>query len=146
MDVTEMMNAQKEKEQAKAGLLRKPLNTSAIYEGILDALVQDYFDLYYVDLETGEYTEYGSWTEEGQRSTEKRGADFFRGKAWKIPRILFMRKIRNCLASALNKEKLPEGIRKHRTCIYYYRLQLDGILINVSMKVTRVVGMTEISS
>ena len=138
MDVTEMMNAQKEKEQAKAAY-QKALNTSAVYEGILDALSGDYFDLYYVDLETGEYTEYGSWTEEGQRSTEKRGADFFAESMENSKNFIYEEDL-ELFTSALNKEKLLEGIRKHRTCIYYYRLLIDGIPTYVSMKVTRVVG------
>ena len=138
MDVTEMMNAQKEKEQAKAAY-QKALNTSAVYEGILDALSGDYFDLYYVDLETGEYTEYGSWTEEGQRSTEKRGTDFFAESMENSKNFIYEEDL-ELFTSALNKEKLLEGIRKHRTCIYYYRLLIDGIPTYVSMKVTRVVG------
>jgi diguanylate cyclase (GGDEF)-like protein len=138
MDVTEMMNAQKEKEQAKAAY-QKALNTSAVYEGILDALSGDYFDLYYVDLETGEYTEYGSWTEEGQRSTEKRGTDFFAESMENSKNFIYEEDL-ELFTSALNKEKLLEEIRKHRTCIYYYRLLIDGIPTYVSMKVTRVVG------
>ena len=138
MDITEMMNAQKEKEQAKAAY-QKALNTSAVYEGILDALSGDYFDLYYVDLETGEYTEYGSWTEEGQRSTEKRGTDFFAESMENSKNFIYEEDL-ELFTSALNKEKLLEEIRKHRTCIYYYRLLIDGIPTYVSMKVTRVVG------
>ena len=104
-----------------------------------DALSGDYFDLYYVDLETGEYTEYGSWTEEGQRSTEKRGTDFFAESMENSKNFIYEEDL-ELFTSALNKEKLLEEIRKHRTCIYYYRLLIDGIPTYVSMKVTRVVG------
>ena len=138
MDVTEVMNAQKEKEQAKAAY-QKALNTSAVYEGIIDALSGDYFDLYYVDLETGEYTEYGSWTEEGQRSIEKRGTDFF-AESMENAKNFIYEEDRELFKSALNKEKLLEEIRKHRTCIYLYRLLINGIPTYVSMKVTRVLG------
>ena len=138
MDVTEVMNATKEKEQAKEAY-QKALNTSTVYEGILDALSEDYFDLYYVDLETGKYTEYGSWTEEGQRSTEKRGIDFFEESMENAKNFIYEEDL-ELFKSAINKEILLEEIRKHRTCIYHYRLLIDGIPTYVSMKVTRVLG------
>ena len=138
MDVTEVMNAQKEKEQVKAAY-QKALNTSAVYEGILHALSEDYFDLYYVDLETGEYTEYGSWTEEGQRSTEIRGTDFF-AESMENAKYFIYEEDQELFTSALNKEKLLEEIGKHRTCIYHYRLLINGIPTYVIMKVTRVPG------
>ena len=43
---------------------------STVYESIVRALSEDYFDLYYVNVETGEYIEYGSITEAGKKSTE----------------------------------------------------------------------------
>ncbi len=50
---------------------------STVYESIVRALSEDYFDLYYVNVETGEYIEYGSITEAGKKSTEIHGTDFF---------------------------------------------------------------------
>ena len=53
------------------------MDTGTVYESIVYALSQDYFDLYYVDVETEEYVEYGSRTQNGQQTTERRGSDFF---------------------------------------------------------------------
>ena len=101
MDVTEVMNVQKEKEQVKAAY-QKALNTSVVYEGILHALSEDYFDLYYVDLETGEYTEYGSWTEEGQRSTEIRGTDFLVNMFFELYKCAKEKQVNQLVAIAPN--------------------------------------------
>ena len=38
-----------------------------IYESIVEALSEDFFDLYYVDTETEDYIEYGSVDKEGER-------------------------------------------------------------------------------
>ena len=59
MDVTELERIRKESDQTKAAY-QDAIATSAIYENVVDALVENYFDLYYVDAETGEYIEYGS--------------------------------------------------------------------------------------
>ncbi|MBR1441392.1 MAG: PAS domain-containing protein, partial [Lachnospiraceae bacterium] len=66
MDVTEVMRVRKENEEAKAAY-REALNTSATYESIVEALAVDYFNFYYVDIETDEYVEYGSQFENGKK-------------------------------------------------------------------------------
>ena len=53
MDVTEVIRAREENEQTKAAY-QEVLSTSTVYENIIDALTVDFFDLYYVDVETGE--------------------------------------------------------------------------------------------
>ena len=75
MDVTEVIKARKENEQARTAY-QEAMSTNAIYENIVDALFENYFNLYYVDVETDEYIEYGSRTEAGKRTTEKHGSDF----------------------------------------------------------------------
>ena len=55
MDVTEVVNIKKENEQTRAAY-QEALSTSAVYESVVNALSGDYFDLYYVNLETDEYS------------------------------------------------------------------------------------------
>ena len=76
MDVTEVISIRKENEQTRAAY-QEVLSTRDIYENVINALSKDYFDMYYVDLETDEYIEYGSRTEKGQFMNVLRGRDFF---------------------------------------------------------------------
>ena len=76
MDVTEVISIRKENEQTRAAY-QEVLSTRDIYENVINALSEDYFDMYYVDLETDEYIEYGSRTEKGQFMNGLRGRDFF---------------------------------------------------------------------
>ena len=138
LDVTEVMKATEEKEQAKAAY-REALSTSAVYESIVEALSGDYFDLYYVDTDTDDYVEYGSWSEEGQRTTEKRGTDFFAESRRNANSYIYEEDLGRFL-EALDKEKLLEGIRAHGTSIHLYRLNIDGVPTYVSMKATRIAG------
>ena len=137
-DVSEVMEAKRENAQAKAAYL-EALSTSAIYGSIVDALVDDYFDLYYVDTETDKYIEYGSWTEKGQTAKEKRGTDFF-NETRKNAKAFIYEKDLERFTEALDKEKLLGEIRKHGTFILRYRLLIDGNPTYVNMKATQSTG------
>lgn len=50
-DVTDFMTTQREREKAEAAY-REALDTSAVYESIVEALSGDYFNLFYVNLDT----------------------------------------------------------------------------------------------
>ena len=138
MDITDVMKATEEKEQAKAAY-REALSTSAVYESIVEALAGDYFDLYYVDTDTDAYVEYGSWTEAGKRTTERRGVDFFGESRQNASRYIY-EEDRERFIEAFDKEKLLAEIRAHGTHIHLYRLMIDGVPTYVSMKATRITG------
>ena len=137
-DVTETMQTQKESVQSKADY-QDAMSASAVYESILGALSKDYFNLYYVDTETGEYVEYGFRTERGERTIEKRGADFFAETRENARSFIYEEDLERFMA-AVDKEKLLAEIRRHGSYIYHYRLMLDGVPTYVSMKATRVDG------
>ncbi len=115
------------------------LHTSTIYENIVDALLENYFDLYYVDVETDDYIEYGSWTSESLRTTEKRGSDFFTQSRKNAPAYIYEEDLGRFTA-AFDKEKLLGKIKKHGAFIFQYRLMIDNAPIYVRMKATHVAG------
>ena len=123
-------------EQTKAAY-QEDLSTSTVYENIVRALSKNYFDLYYVNVETGEYIEYGSIAEEGKKSTEKRGADFFEESLKKAKDYIFAEDLEG-LSEAIEKKKLLNEIKKHGTYIYTYRLLIDGTPTYVNLKATQV--------
>lgn len=136
MDVTEMERIRRENEQAKAAY-QEALSTSAVYESIVEALSGDFFDLYYVDAETNDYIEYGSWTEEGRRTTEKRGDDFFTTSRENARRFIYEEDLERFI-EAFDKEKLLGEIEAHGVFTFYYRLMIDGVPTYVGMKATRI--------
>ncbi len=115
------------------------MDTGTVYESIVYALSQDYFDLYYVDVETEEYVEYGSRTENGQKATERRGSDFFGECQRNAASIVYSEDLERVLES-LAKPKLLAEVERHGACIYHYRLLIDGVPTYVSLKATRVPG------
>ena len=136
MDVTEVISIRKENEQTRAAY-QEALSTSAVYESIVNALSGDYFDLYYVNLDTDEFIEYGSWTEKGSRMKEVRGKNFFSEARKNVLTYVYEEDQKQFL-ERMDKERLLEEIGKHGSYIYHYRLLIDGVPTYVSMKATRI--------
>ena len=130
-DVTEMVKTRKEREQAQA--------ESAVYESMVEALSGDYFNLFYVDLDTENYIEYGHRTQEGFRSSERRGHNFFQSSRKNALRLIY-EEDQKAFLEAMDKERMVEAIDQHGTFLYIYRLLLGGVPTYVSMKATRISG------
>ena len=149
MDVTEVVRIRKENEQTQAAY-QEALSTSAVYESVVNALSEDYFNLYYVDLETDEYIEYGSRTEKGQYLKVRRGKDFF-SESRKNALTYVYEKDQKQFVERMHKERLLEEIEKHGSVIYPYRLLIDGEPVYVSMKITQndqhiIIGITNVDT
>lgn len=134
-DVTELVRIRKENEQAKAAYA-EALSTSAVYESVVSALSEDYFNLYYVDIDTDEFVEYGFRTDKEQRRYGVRGNDFF-AETRKNASVYVYEKDRKQFIERMDKERLLEEIEKHGSVIYSYRLMIDGKPVYVSMKIRR---------
>ncbi|MBO4395418.1 MAG: diguanylate cyclase [Eubacterium sp.] len=116
------------------------MSSGAVYEGIVNALAEDYFDLYYVNVETGSYVEFGSVSEEGQTKTENRGDDFFAQSKEHMEKYIYKEDL-EMVKKAIDREKLLEGINKYGgTYMLQFRQLVGGKPIYVSMKATRIDG------
>ena len=135
MDITEVVSIRKENEQTRAAY-QEALSTSAVYESVVNALSEDYFNLYYVDLETDEFIEYGFRTDKEHRMNGERGSDFF-SEARKNALSFVYEKDRKRFIERMNKDKLLKEIEKHGSVIYTYRLLIDGEPVYVGMKIKR---------
>ncbi|MBQ1566698.1 MAG: diguanylate cyclase [Erysipelotrichaceae bacterium] len=136
MDVTEFVSIRKENEQTRAAY-QEVLNTRDVYENVINALSEDYFDMYYVDLATDEYIEYGSRTEKGQFMNGLRGRDFF-NETRKNALTFVYEKDQQQFIDRMDKEKLLEEIEKHGSCSFTYRLLIEGEPVYVNMKVKKI--------
>ncbi|MBR3317571.1 MAG: diguanylate cyclase [Atopobiaceae bacterium] len=138
MDVTKAMKDKEESERAKAAH-KEALSTSAVYGNIVEALSQEYFDLFYVDVETDEYIEYGSRTESDKPTAERHGTDFFTECRNNAAGLVHEEDVQRVLDN-LCKEKLLAEVEKRGSYTYNYRLIMDGVPTYVSLKTTRVPG------
>ena len=136
MDVTEVVSIRKENEQTRAAY-QEALSTSAVYESVVSVLSEDYFNLFYVDLETDGFIEYGSRTDQGQRMNGVPGRDFF-SEARRNALTYVYEKDQKQFLDRMDKERLLEEIGKHGTYYYSYRLLIDGVPVYVSMKAKRI--------
>ena len=138
LDVTEMESVKKENEQTKAAY-QEILSSNIVYENIVSVLSEDYFDLYYVDLETDAFIEYGSKTEAGYRTTENRGTDFFTAVVRDAQELIY-EDDRAGLIDVLDKEHLKKEIEENGVMRHYYRLLIGGEPTYVSIKALRIIG------
>ncbi|MBR3737160.1 MAG: diguanylate cyclase [Eubacterium sp.] len=138
MDITETIKAKKENEATKAAYL-EALNSSAVYENIVGILSKDYFDIYYINIETNNYIEYGSKNNDENAPKEKRGDDFFKSIKTDAPNLIYEEDLPKIL-ELLEKETLLREIEEQGIFIYYYRLMIDGKPNYVCLKATRVEG------
>ena len=118
---------------------QKVLKTSTVYENIIKALSKDYFNLFYVDLETDDFIEYGFRTGVGQRTAEKHGTDFFAVTRENARRMIY-EEDREQFIEVFEKETLRNEIDKNGMFIYQYRLLINGVPTYVNLKATRING------
>ena len=137
VDITEMRQAKRESEQYLAAY-EEALASSTIYESIVDSLARDYFNLFYVDLETDDYIEYGSRTEASDRLSETKGTNFFAVSRENAKSYIYEEDQEEFIA-AMDKERLRDEIRIHGTFIIQYRLMIDGVPTYVNLKATTLV-------
>ena len=136
LDFTEEERIRKESEKNKAAY-QEALSNSEIYSNIIASLSGDYFDLFYVDLQTDDYIEYGSRTVKEKLEEEKHGRDFFTSGRKDAEDIVYKEDLDEFL-KVFEKEHLLNEIKRHGTYIIYYRLMVDGVPSYASMKMTLV--------
>ena len=138
VDITEMQQAKRESERYLAAY-QEALTSSTIYESIVDSLASDYFNLFYVDLETDDYVEYGSRTEASERMYETKGTDFF-ALSQKNAKSYIYEEDQEEFIAVMNKERMRSEIRAHGTFIMQYRLMIDDKPTYVNLKATTIAG------
>ena len=106
------------------------------YANIAKALSADYYNLFYVNLETEEFTEYLSGLGEDIMSSERKGTNFF-SQVQKDARIHLYKEDQDIFCSSLTKENLIYELNTHGRFSITYRLMKDSKPFYVNMKVMR---------
>ena len=111
-------------------------NEGATYSDIARALAADYYNIYYVDLDTEEYIEYSSQVGEDELAFERHGENFF-DSARKETMIRIYEDDREKFLSFFNKETIENELDAQGLFTATYRLIDTGKPIYVNMKITR---------
>lgn len=104
------------------------------YAHVAQALSADYFNLYYVNLETERFVEYRP--EKGDLAVERHGADFFR-ESRKDALSLIHEADREHFLATFTKENIERALEENGTFTLSYRLLVNGESTYVNMKVVR---------
>ena len=108
----------------------------ATYASIARALAADYYNLYYVDLETDEFIEYSSRAGEEKLAMERRGIQFFDAvKRDTMTRIY--EEDRDPFRNSFTKENIVQELDERGVFTITYRLVDFGNPMYVNMKVMR---------
>ena len=121
---------------AVAVLSVTPPDEGATYAGIARALAADYYNLYYVDLETDKFIEYTSRVGEEALAVERHGEDFFAACMQDCERRICAEDREFFLAS-FSREKIIRELDEQGVFTLTYRLIDTGSPMYVNMKITR---------
>ena len=111
-------------------------STAAIYTHIAHALARDCTDLYYVNMDTGDYIEYHTDDEHGVLNEVRRGTSFFEGLEQEA-RVSVHQEDQAAFVNAMNRQFITEMLDQNKVFELTYRRIKDGRLFYVQMKISR---------
>ncbi len=109
------------------------------YAGIARALASDYYNLYYVDLDTERYIEYSSPVGGMELAVERHGEGFFSSAREEALRRIYQEDQRGFLVT-FTKENILRTLDVQGTFTVTYRIMDSGAPIYVNMKIMRMQG------
>ena len=111
-------------------------STSVIYNHIAHALARDCKELYYVNMDDGEFIAYHTDDESGILTEARRGTDFFEG-CERDAKIYVHPEDQAAFVEAMNRDFLTKALDGNKTFELTYRRLQDGRSFYVLMKVSR---------
>ena len=106
---------------------------SVTFARIAQALSQDYFLVYYINVSTHTYLQYSMRGADHQLTLMKRGEDFFRDAAVDLPGYVAPTD-RDRVLSALDEKGLLKAVSDGKTFSINYQVLLDGQHMHVNVK------------
>ena len=149
-DVTDIVSIRRGEATTKEAY-EKARRNGIINTHIAQTLAHGYTDLFYVNLETGEFIEYQSSEEGGDLTEVRHGQDFFESCKREAGQLIFSED-RDAFLSAMDRKKLLENLERNSVFVMTYRRLVDGKPIFVNMRVSRmkddsryiVIGVTDV--
>ncbi len=130
-----------------------PPNPGTSYANIARALAADYFNLFYVNLQTEDFIEYSSSVGKDNLAEERHGTDFF-ASARRDALTALYRKDQDAFVKAFTKENILQQLERQGTFALTYRMIAGDKPVYVSMKAMRmdtddkhiIIGVSSIDS
>ena len=109
------------------------------YADIARALAADYYNIYYVDLDTDRFIEYSSPVGKEELALERHGEDFF-NMARRDAMTRIYEEDRETFLAGFSKQKIIEELDRQGVYTATYRVVDKGFPMYVNMKITRMQG------
>lgn len=120
-----------------------PPNEGTTYASIARALAADYYNIYYVDLDTDRFIEYSSPVGGEELAMERHGRHFF-DAVQKETMTRIYEADREAFLEGFSKQKIIEELDRQGVYNATYRLIDSGVPVYANMKVTRMQGGNKI--
>ena len=127
------INGQKSYQRAQQEKFEKMHMDSVTYGHIAQAMAQDFFTIYYVNLDTNAFIEFSSAEKYRELQIETNGIDFFESCLHFVPITVHEEDVDKVLY-VLNKENMLRELEKNGSLSTSYRLILSGEAVYVSLK------------
>ena len=125
-----------EHEAARERALKAVVKQSLTFSRIAQALADDYFSIYDVNVETGNFVEYSAHPQYRTLDIQQVGSDFFSTVQQNIDRVIY-EKDREKMRRLFNKEVLLAALERDKTYTMTYRLVIGDEPVYVSMKASK---------
>ena len=135
MDVSDLVDIRRENTEVKAAY-EEARTESVTYGHIAQALSSGYSYLYYVDINTDDFTEFVPDSDNGELTIVRQSDNFF-ARAKNDAQSLIYEKDREEFIKAFNKENILETVDHSNQFFLNYRLMVDNIPTYVRMRASR---------
>ena len=151
-DITDLVQIQHEQVKTKEAY-ENAVNMGLMYNHIAQTLARDYTEMYYVNTNTEEFTEYRKGEEGGTLSEIRRGWHFFSDcKAELCENVC--EEDKEIFLQAMNRKNMMKTLNRKDTFILTYRRMVRDKAVYVSMKVSRmendenyiIIGFTDVDA
>ena len=149
-DVTDIVSIRRGEATTKEAY-EKARRNGIIYTHIAQTLSHGYTDLFYVDIESGEFIEYQNLDEDGNLTEVRHERDFFES-CKRDAKELIHPEDRDIFVKAMDRDTLLEALHRNDAFVMTYRRLVNGKPIYVNMRVSSmkdddryiVIGVTDV--
>jgi len=134
-DVTDLVSIQHEQAMTKEAY-ESAVNTGLMYNHIAQTLARDYTEMFYVNTDTEEFTEYRKCEESGALEEVRRGWHFFSDCKVELSESVCPND-KEAFLAAMNRKRLMKALAHKDTFVMTYRRLVRGKPVYVSMKISR---------
>ncbi|MBP5362614.1 MAG: response regulator [Ruminococcus sp.] len=134
-DITDLINIQHEQAKTKDEY-ESAVKTGIMYNQMAQTLARDYTEMFYVNTDTEEFTEYRRENDGSTLSEVRRGWHFFSDCKAELSEIIYPDD-RDSFLTAINRKKLMKALSCKDTFVTTFRRNISNKPLYVSMKVSR---------